>query len=147
MLVSILTTIGVLAIPALSLPAATSGLDKRQEVNVDWTVTNWQTTSWDPKHTVRFAVGAPDAYISGFYGFSVWCEDIPYNVGNYTFCVDYSSYHILTKVSNVPHSNLTEISIIHKQIEPNRVSIASGSAKVVPSSWFTVHPTKVRIGI
>ncbi|KAI3320680.1 hypothetical protein HD806DRAFT_505860 [Xylariaceae sp. AK1471] len=146
MLLSSLITIAAIFAPTLALPSAL-GLDKRQHVNTDWIVTGWTASCQKSRRTATFSVGAPDAYISGFYGFSVRCDVIPYNAFNYSTCGNFGSYRINAKLSDGSTAGATNISLIHTQIESNKVSIASGSAEVVPSSFFTVTPTDVRIGI
>ncbi|KAI0383898.1 hypothetical protein F5Y04DRAFT_23372 [Hypomontagnella monticulosa] len=160
MRVSVFTVItSTLAASALAFPAPspTTELEPRETVNVPWTFINYRvdctnstTESKCPKEicTAQFMVGAPDAYISGFYGFSTWCS-VPVNANNYTTCSNTpGAWRVDAKVhTDKKHGNQTKISLINTQIDKNIVRIAEGSEWVVPSGRFTIAPTDIRIGL
>ncbi|KAI2637156.1 hypothetical protein GGS26DRAFT_473409 [Hypomontagnella submonticulosa] len=160
MLTSVVTIItGMLAASALALPAPspTSELEPRETVNVPWTFTGYTTacsatkcraTTPEQKCNAVFAVGAPDAYISGFYGFSVRCN-VPINALNYTVCANTpGAWRVDAKVeTDNEHGNQSKISLVNTQIDKNIVRIAAGSEWVTPSDRFTIAPTDIRIGL
>jgi hypothetical protein len=68
-----------------------------------------------------------------------------YDVSYFTVCEDVGSYRVDVKVSHGSTAGLTNLSLVHTQVEPKKISIASGSAQVVGSLFFEVAPTEVRI--
>ncbi|KAI1380557.1 hypothetical protein F4677DRAFT_403901 [Hypoxylon crocopeplum] len=146
---SILTAIYALVVSALALPGPSSKHERRQTVNVPWFITNWYdygTNNITHKHTVRFMIGAPDAYVEGFYGFSGWCDPVPVNWWNATVCFGGGDqWHVETKVSHNRATNRTGIWVRHAQSAFGTNATATGSTdNFIPTyPSFELYPTDV----
>ncbi|KAI2613430.1 hypothetical protein GGR54DRAFT_328036 [Hypoxylon sp. NC1633] len=138
---SIIPAICALVVSTLALPSpASSELEKRQTVNEPWFIGNWYdegTSSETHKHTVRFQISAPDAYIEGFYGFGGWCEPITVNACNSTICFGYGDqWHVETRVSISKVTNRTSLWVRHVQTTSGKTVTATGST----DNFVPVYP-------
>jgi hypothetical protein len=71
MLPSVFLAIAAMLASALAFPAATPELDKRLQLNTNWTISGWEVVDHGPQRTVFFSAGAPYGYIDGFNEFIV----------------------------------------------------------------------------
>ncbi|XXG95602.1 hypothetical protein Hte_001870 [Hypoxylon texense] len=130
MRISFLPEICALVVSALALPTSSSEVEKRQTVNVDWTIRNfyYYPNNATHKDTVSFTIGAPDAYVGGFYGFSGWCSNIRVNWWNSTVCFGGGSqWWVETKVTHDRQTNHTGLWVRHTQNAFGRIATATGS--------------------
>ncbi|KAI4859335.1 hypothetical protein F4820DRAFT_440027 [Hypoxylon rubiginosum] len=149
MRISILPAVCALVVSALALPGSSSEVEKRQTVNVPWFITNWNyypTNNETHKRSVRFMIGAPDAYVGGFYGFSGWCDPVPVNWWNTTLCfAGGDQWRVETKVTHNRVTNHTGIWVRHTQNAFGRIATATGSTDnfVQGNQAFELYPTDI----
>ncbi|OTB03260.1 hypothetical protein M426DRAFT_24044 [Hypoxylon sp. CI-4A] len=147
MRISNLSTAFALVVPSLALPP---WIERRQTVNGPWFITGWHDYGTDNathKHTVRFEIGAMDAYVDGFYGFSGWCDPITVNWGNSTICFSGGDqWHVEAKVSQDQATNRTGLRVRHTQtLSSGKIVTATGSTDnyISTDPYFTFRPTDV----